>query len=94
MKQIKTKKKKTTASFNKEVEGIRKNQIEILNWNLQKSEIKSLIRTTEITQSEKQIKSTKKKENGMGDYSKNSNFYVNWVTGAKKKEDRVEKVVK
>lgn len=30
----------------------------------------------------------------MGDYSKNSNFYVNWVTGAKKKEDRVEKVVK
>ena len=51
-----------------------KNQIEILNWKLQKSEIKL-----------EQNKSIKKKESGMGDYSKNSNFYVNWVPGANKK---------
>lgn len=43
---------------------------------------------------ETETKSTKKKENGMGDYGKNSNFYIQWVPGAKKKEDRVEKVVK
>lgn len=67
-------KKKKTESFNKEVEVMMKNQIEILNWKLQKSEIKL-----------EQNKSIKKKESGMGDYSKNSNFYVNWVPGANKK---------
>lgn len=55
-----------------------KNQTEILNWKLQKSEIKSEIKL-------EQNKSIKKKESGMGDYSKNSNFHVNWVPGAKKK---------
>ena len=30
----------------------------------------------------------------MGDYGKNSNFSVKRVPGAKKKEDKVEKVVK
>lgn len=57
---------------------------------------KTLKRTMESTQSEKQTsnKLKKKMNRGMGDYNKNSNFYVICIPEVKNIEDRVEKVFK